>query len=57
MKSDKFDVLKFIGYMFLIVIPPVVFWYILMQCMVMVSLLDMFGGFLEFLRSLSALKI
>jgi hypothetical protein len=45
------DILVFVGYMLLIMIPPLVFWYILMQCMVMVTLIDMFGGFMRFLTS------
>ena len=57
MNSDKYSVLKFIGYLLLIVVPPVVFWFILMQYYVMINLMDMFGGFIDFLGSLSALKI
>jgi hypothetical protein len=45
------DVFVFMVYMLLIVIPPLVFWYILMQCMVMFHLVDMFGGFMRFLTS------
>ena len=44
------DIVVFTVYMLLIVIPPVVFWYILMQFMVMFHLVDMFVGFMEFLR-------
>jgi hypothetical protein len=46
------DIIVFIGYALLIVIPPVVFWFILMQYYVMVNLLDMFTGFMRFLSSL-----
>lgn len=46
------DIIVFIGYALLIVIPPVVFWYILLQCMVMIHLVDMFTGFMRFLSSL-----
>lgn len=46
------DVFVFVGYMLLIIIPPLIFWYIVMQCMVMVTLIDMFAGFMQFLRSL-----
>jgi hypothetical protein len=48
------DILVFIGYALLIIIPPVVFWYILLYCMVMVNLMDMFIGFMNFLRSVTS---
>ena len=45
------DVFVFVVYMLLITIPPLALWYILLTCMVMVNLVDMFGGFMRFLTS------
>jgi len=46
------DIIVFIGYMLLIAIPPLVFWFILLHYFVMIDLMDMFIGFMDFLRSL-----
>jgi hypothetical protein len=44
------DIFVFAGYMVLISIPPLVFWYIIMYSLAMVDVFDMFVVIMQLLR-------